>query len=146
MFFFVLVCIRASSKYFQHISVENPKYSIPLTITLRIASTLDFRPINIFKKHGIRINLQKTEVMWTDEQEVDLHVVVDGKIIKQVDSFVYMGGTVREDRGSSKEVQRGCKQGTNMEEGQNVGETAKGKMCRKPACYQLVYMDWEHMH
>ena len=51
---------------------------------------------NTFRKHGLRMNLQKTEVMWIGEQEVDLHVVVDGKTIKQVNSFVYLGGTACE--------------------------------------------------
>ena len=60
---------------------------------------------NNFRKHGLRMNLEKTEVMGIGEQEVDLHVVVDGKTIKQVNSFVYMGGTVCEDGGSSKEIQ-----------------------------------------
>ena len=36
----------------------------------------------------------------------DLHVVVDRKTIKQVNSFVYFGGTVCEDGGSSMEIQR----------------------------------------
>ena len=44
---------------------------------------------NIFRKHGIRMNLEKIEVMWIGEQEVDLHVVVDGKNIKQLNHFVY---------------------------------------------------------
>ena len=39
------------------------------------------------------------------EQE-DLHVVVDGKTIKQMNSLVYLGGKVCEDGGSSKEIQR----------------------------------------
>ena len=43
---------------------------------------------NTFSKHGLRINLEKTEVMWIGEQEVDLHVVVDGKTIKQVNSCI----------------------------------------------------------
>ena len=51
------------------------------------------------------MNLEKTEVMWIGEQE-DLHVVVDGKTIKQMNSLVYLGGTVCEDGGSSKETQR----------------------------------------
>ena len=59
---------------------------------------------NTFRKHGLRMNLEKTEVMWIIEQEVDLHVVVDGKTIKQVNSFIYLGGTVCEDGGSSKEI------------------------------------------
>ena len=44
--------------------------------------------------------------MWIGEQEVDLHVVIDGKTIKQVNSFVYLGSTVCEDGGSSNEIQR----------------------------------------
>ena len=61
---------------------------------------------NTFRKHGLRMNLEKTEVMWIGEQEVNLHVVVDRKTIKQVNSFVYLCGTVCEDGGSSKEIQR----------------------------------------
>ena len=52
------------------------------------------------------MNLEKAEVMWICEQEEDLHIVVDGKTIKQVNSFVYLGGTVCEDGGNSKETQR----------------------------------------
>ena len=44
--------------------------------------------------------------MWIGEQEVDLHVVVDGKTVKHVNSFVYLGGTVYENGESSKEIQR----------------------------------------
>ena len=61
---------------------------------------------NTFRKHGLRMNLEKTEVMWIGEQDVDLHVVVDGNTIKQVNSFVYFGGTVCDDGGSSKEIHR----------------------------------------
>ena len=47
-----------------------------------------------------------SDVMWIGEQEVDLHVIVDGKTVKQVNSFVYLGGTVCDDGGSSKAIQR----------------------------------------
>ena len=33
----------------------------------------------------------ETEVIWIGEQEVDLHVVVDGKTIIQVNSFCILG-------------------------------------------------------
>ena len=56
------------------------------------------------------MNLEKTEVMWIGEQGVDLYVIVDGKTITRVYSCVYLGGTVCEDGGSSKEIQRRCKQ------------------------------------
>ena len=49
---------------------------------------------NTFRKHGLRMNLEKTKVMWIGEQEVDLHLVVDRKTIKQVNSSVYLGGSV----------------------------------------------------
>ena len=35
----------------------------------------------IQNESGLRMNLEKTVVMWIGEQEVDLHVVVDGKTI-----------------------------------------------------------------
>ena len=59
---------------------------------------------NTFRKHGLRMKLEKTEVMWIGEEEVDLHVVVGRKTIKQANSFVYLGGTVCEDGGISKEI------------------------------------------
>ena len=59
---------------------------------------------NIFSKHGILMNIEKTDVMWTGEQDVELHAVVDGKTIKQVDSGVYLGGTVCEDGSGSRKV------------------------------------------
>ena len=37
---------------------------------------------------------------------MDLHVVGGGKTIKQMNSVVYLGATVCEDGGSSKEIQR----------------------------------------
>ena len=52
------------------------------------------------------MNLDKIEIMRIGEQEVEIHVVLDGKTIKQVNSFVYLGRTVCEDGGSSKETKR----------------------------------------
>ena len=76
---------------------------------------------NTFRKHGLQMNLEKTEVMWIGEQEVDLHVVVDGKTIKQVNSFVYLGDTVCEDGGSSKEIQRRVQAGAAATKRKSVG-------------------------
>ena len=52
------------------------------------------------------MNLEKTEIMWIGEQKMEIHVVLDGKIITQVNSFVCLGGTVCVDGESSKEIQR----------------------------------------
>ena len=59
--------------------------------------------------------------MWIGEQEVDLHVVVDGKTIKQVNSFLYLGDTVCEDGGSSKEIQRRVQAGAAATKKKSVG-------------------------
>ena len=40
------------------------------------------------------MNLEKTEVMWIGEQEMDLQVVVDGKTIKQVNREQQISGGV----------------------------------------------------
>ena len=67
---------------------------------------------NTFRKHGLRLNLEKTEVMWIGEQVVDLHVAVDGKTIKQANSFIYlvqcvrMEEVVKKDRGECKQEQQ----------------------------------------
>ena len=90
------------------------------------------------------MNLGKTEVMWIGEQEVELHVVVDGKTIKQVNRFVYLGDTVCEDGGSSKEIQRRVQAGAaawRRVEGfvwdRKLKKQLKGKVleaCKVPAC------------
>ena len=45
----------------------------------------------VFKKHGLRMSLEKTEVMWVGHQREELTIILDSKEIKQVDSFVYHG-------------------------------------------------------
>ena len=57
-----------------------------------------------FVKHGLRMSLEKTEVMWTGHQREELNIRLDGKEIKQVDGFVYLGGMVTEDGHSAAEV------------------------------------------
>ena len=82
--------------------------------------------------------------MWMGEQEVDLHVVVDGTTIKRVNSFVYLSGTVCEDGGSSKGIQRRVQAGAaawRRVEGimwdRKLKKQLKGKVfetCVVPAC------------
>ena len=107
---------------------------------------------NSFRNRGFRMNLEKYEVMWIGEQEVDLHVVVDGKTIKQVNSFVYLSVTVCEDGGSSPEIQRRVQAGAaawRRVEGNMWDRKLKKQLkekCWKPAWYQLAYKGWEHWH
>ena len=102
---------------------------------------------NTFRKHSLRKNLEKTELMWIGEQEVDLHVVVDGKTIKQVNSYVYLGGTVCEDGGSSKEIQRRVQAGAAAwRRVEGIMWDRKLKKQLKGKVYQPVYTGWEHWH
>ena len=52
------------------------------------------------------MNLEKTKIMWIGEQDMEIHVVLDENTINQVNSFVYLGGTVCEDGECSKKIQR----------------------------------------
>ena len=45
----------------------------------------------MFKKHGLRLSLEKTEVMKVGHQREELTIILDSKEIKQVDRFVYHG-------------------------------------------------------
>ena len=51
----------------------------------------------VFKKHGLRMSREKTEMMWVGHQREGLTIRLDGKEINQVDGFVYLGGMINED-------------------------------------------------
>ena len=44
----------------------------------------------MFKKHGLKMNLDKTEVMWVGKQREELNIRLEEKDIKQVNNFVYL--------------------------------------------------------
>ena len=46
----------------------------------------------MFKKHGLKMNLEKTEVMCVGKQREELNIRLEGKDIKQVNNCVYLGG------------------------------------------------------
>ena len=80
----------------------------------------------VFKKHGLRMSIEKTEVMWAGHQREELNIRLDGKEIKQVDGFVYLGGMVTEDGHSAIEVQWRDTSGSECLEngrGSHVGQT-----------------------
>ena len=62
----------------------------------------------LFIKHGLKLILEKTEVLHIGHQREELDIELDGNILNQRDSFVYLGGGCsvrrREDgeRGTSK--------------------------------------------
>ena len=50
---------------------------------------------DMFKKRGLKINHDKTEVMWVRETEREvLKISLEGKDIKQVKNFVYLAGNI----------------------------------------------------
>ena len=59
----------------------------------------------IYDKHGLRVSLQKTEVLWVGQQKKYLERL-DGKKLNQRDSFVYLGGAVCGDGGTETEIRR----------------------------------------
>ena len=61
----------------------------------------------VFKKHGLRMSLEKTEVMWVGHQREELNIRLGSKEIKQVDGFVYLGGMVTGDKHS--EIDARCR-------------------------------------
>ena len=67
----------------------------------------------VFEKHGLRMSLENTEVVWVGHQREELNIRLDGKEIKQVDGFVYLGGMVMEDGHSAAEVRRRTLAGAN---------------------------------
>ena len=52
----------------------------------------------LFTKHGLRLNLQKTEVLHIGHQREELDIEMEGKKLTQRDSLVYLGGAVYGDR------------------------------------------------
>ena len=83
-------------------------------------------------------------MMWVGHQREELNIRLDGKEIKQVDGFVYLGGMATEDGLSAAEVRRRTQAGANgwrKVEGvmldRNISEKLKGKVlrtCVTPAC------------
>ena len=50
----------------------------------------------LFKKHGLKMNLDKTEAMWVGKQREELNIMLEGKYIKRVNNVVYLDGYISE--------------------------------------------------
>ena len=60
----------------------------------------------LFIKHGLKLNLEKAEVLYIGHQREELDIELEGKILNQRDSFVYLGGAVCGDGKTEREVRR----------------------------------------
>ena len=67
----------------------------------------------LFTKHGLKLNLEKTEVLQIGHQREELDIELEGKKLTQRDSFVYLGGAVCGDGKTEREVRRRVKAGAN---------------------------------
>ena len=85
----------------------------------------------VFKKLGMRMSLDKTEVMWVGHKREELNIKLDGKVIKQVVGFVYLGGMVMEDGHSEVEVR--CR----IQAGANAWKKVEGIMLDKKMSKEL---------
>ena len=95
-------------------------------------------------RHGLKINLEKTEVLHIGLQREELDIELEGKKLTQGDSFVYLGGAVCRDGKTEREVRQRVQAGANAwraVEGvmadRPISKRLKGKvmsMCVTPAC------------
>ena len=98
----------------------------------------------LFTKHGLKLNLEKTEVLHIGHQMEELDIELEGKKLTQRDSFVYLGGAVCGDAKTERQVRRRVQAGANAwgsVEGvmadRRISNRLKGKVmstCVTPAC------------
>ena len=60
----------------------------------------------MFTRHGLKRNLEKTEVLHIGHQREELDIELEGKKLAQRDSFVYLGGAVCRDGKTEREVRQ----------------------------------------
>ena len=67
----------------------------------------------MFKKHGLKMNLDNTEVMWVGTQREELNIRLEGKDVRQVNNCMYLGGNISENGRVEVEVRRRIQAGSN---------------------------------
>ena len=95
-------------------------------------------------QYGLKLNLEKTEVLHIGLQREELDIEQEGKKLTQGDSFVYLGGAVCGDGKTEREVRQRVQAGANAwraVEGvmadRRISKRLKGKVmnpCVTPAC------------
>ena len=60
----------------------------------------------LFTRHGLPLNLEKTEVLHLGHRREELDIELEGKKLTQEDSVVYLGGAVCGDGKTEREVRR----------------------------------------
>ena len=94
----------------------------------------------LFIKHGLKLNLEKTEVMPIGYQREELDIEREGKKLTQRDSFVYLEGAVCGDGKTEREVRR------RVQAGANAWRAVEGVMADRRISKRLkgkVMLRWE---
>ena len=68
---------------------------------------------DMYKKHGLKMNLDKTEVMRVGKQREELNIRLEEKDIKLVNNCVYLGGNISENGRVDVEVRCRIQAGAN---------------------------------
>ena len=66
-----------------------------------------------FGKHGLRMRMEKNEVLWVGQQRKYMNIRLEGNLNRQENRFEYLGGTVTRDGKSEAEVWRRIQVGAN---------------------------------
>ena len=64
-------------------------------------------------RHGLKLNLEKTEVLHIGHQREELYIELEGKKLTQLNIFEYLGGAVCGDGKTEREVRRRVPAGAN---------------------------------
>ena len=67
----------------------------------------------LFTRHGLNINLEKTEVLHIGQQREVLDIELGGKKLTQRDSFVCLGGELCGGGNTEREIRRRARAGAN---------------------------------
>ena len=67
----------------------------------------------MFQKDGLKMNLDKTEVMWVGEQRDEINIRLEERDFKQVENVVYLGEHISENGRVEVEVRRRIQAGAN---------------------------------
>ena len=71
----------------------------------------------LFTRHGLKINLEKMEVLHISHQREELYIELEGKKLTLGNSFVYLGGVMCADGKTEREVHRRAQAGANAGRG-----------------------------
>ena len=60
----------------------------------------------MFRRRELRVSLEKTEVMWVGPRRKEPEIHLDGKKLKQRDSFVYLAEAICGDDNSDTDIRK----------------------------------------